>query len=239
MGNEDKKDPHEVTLSPAQGYQAAFQGMGIIHTARKYIEDELYSKFKARLLFDKSQPIDDAALKSCAKREASEMNLNQVCLCFESFEQRDDDWVQICDPIYSKPINNMSEFKFCMQKLNNVVVHIFIFLIYFSESALTGELKITRLSSIVGNPSGGEEIFMFVEKVGKSMFQLVMIGFNHFWLNFGLSIQKISKFVFAKPMNLNTISGRAGANSPKLMSIINTESRWEHRNIKMARWGKR
>lgn len=36
------------------------------------------------------------------------------------------------------------------------------------ESALTGELKITRLSTINGSPAGDEDLFMFVEKVGKS-----------------------------------------------------------------------
>lgn len=143
VGNEDKKDPHDVSVSQAQGYLAVFQGMGIIHTARKFIEAELYAKFQARREFEKTAPIEEEVLKNWAKREASEMNLNQVCLCFEAFEKRGNDWIRICEPIYSKSINNM-------------------------KSALTGELKITRLSSIVGNPSGGEEIFMFVEKVGKS-----------------------------------------------------------------------
>lgn len=41
-------------------------------------------------------------------------------------------------------------------------------MICFTESALTGELKICRLSATVGNVDGGEEVFMFVEKVCKS-----------------------------------------------------------------------
>ena len=36
------------------------------------------------------------------------------------------------------------------------------------ESALTGELKICRLSTTVSGVDGGEEVFMFVEKVCKS-----------------------------------------------------------------------
>ena len=38
----------------------------------------------------------------------------------------------------------------------------------FVESALTGELKITRLSSAVSDAGGNADLFLFVEKVGKS-----------------------------------------------------------------------
>lgn len=37
------------------------------------------------------------------------------------------------------------------------------------ESALTGELKISRMSTYVGSADGNDDLFMFVEKVGKSM----------------------------------------------------------------------
>lgn len=172
LGNDDKKDPHEIKVSQAQGYLAVFQGMGIIHTARKFIEDELFAKFLARMEFERTQAIDKDALKCWAKREATEMNLNQVCLCFEAFEQNGNDWIRITDPIYSKPINNMSRYSYCPKVvkvsdksgLKNYSISLLI-----AESALTGELKISRLSIGVGSPAGGEELFMFVEKVGKSM----------------------------------------------------------------------
>lgn len=38
----------------------------------------------------------------------------------------------------------------------------------FLESALTGELKISRMSAVVGSAAGNDDLFMFVEKVGKS-----------------------------------------------------------------------
>lgn len=103
-GNQDKKDPHELTVSQAQGYLAVFQSMGIIHTARKFIEAELFEKFRLR-----SDTVDKEIIKDWAKREASEMNLNQVCLCFEAFEKRGGEYIRISNPIYSKPINNMSK----------------------------------------------------------------------------------------------------------------------------------
>lgn len=37
-----------------------------------------------------------------------------------------------------------------------------------AESALTGELKISRMSTVVGSAAGNDDLFMFVEKVGKS-----------------------------------------------------------------------
>ena len=42
-------------------------------------------------------------------------------------------------------------------------------LIFIAESVLVNELKITRLSSVVGSAAGHEDLFLFVEKVGKSM----------------------------------------------------------------------
>lgn len=41
-------------------------------------------------------------------------------------------------------------------------------LYYFLESALTGELKICRIDKHTGSCDGNEEVFLLVEKVGKS-----------------------------------------------------------------------
>lgn len=50
------------------------------------------------------------------------------------------------------------------------------------ESALTGELKISRMSTVVGSAAGNEDLFMFVEKVGKSKYlHLVFVS----KINFG------------------------------------------------------
>lgn len=37
-----------------------------------------------------------------------------------------------------------------------------------SESALTGELKICRIDKFTSSCEGGEEVFLLVERVGKS-----------------------------------------------------------------------
>lgn len=112
QGNEDRKDPHEVVVSPANDYVAVFQGMGIIHTARKHIEQELLAKLIARAEFRWGRaltPLEMEKLKLKAKKESTDMNLNQVTLCFEAFERRNGEWIEICQPIYSTAINNMSK----------------------------------------------------------------------------------------------------------------------------------
>jgi hypothetical protein len=38
------------------------------------------------------------------------MNLNSVCLRFEAFVRENGVLQSICSPVYSEPINNMSEF---------------------------------------------------------------------------------------------------------------------------------
>ncbi|XP_037036644.1 nuclear factor NF-kappa-B p110 subunit isoform X3 [Bradysia coprophila] len=143
--NDDIKDPHDVEVSPSKGYTAVFVGMGIIHTAKRFIVEELHEKLVRRTTFEKGREIterENQQLLTRAENEAKNMNLNKVCLCFEAFYLIDDNWVSICEPALSNPINNM-------------------------KSALTGELKITRLSTNISEANGNEDIFLFVEKVGK------------------------------------------------------------------------
>lgn len=108
-GNDDQKDPHEIDVSQSQGYTAKFQGMGIIHTARKYIEGELLAKLRTRAGAQKLDSEEMRNLEKRANREAPEMNLNQVCLCFEALESKTGKWESICNPVYSTAINNMSK----------------------------------------------------------------------------------------------------------------------------------
>lgn len=91
--------------------------MGIIHTAKKYIADELYRKLKAQEL---SWGVElsyrqETQLKERAERESKSMNLNQVCLCFEALAENPNGagLVPICEPVYSRCINNMSEWTGC------------------------------------------------------------------------------------------------------------------------------
>lgn len=125
-----------------------FDGMGIIHTAKKHIREELCKKIRGEREFEENRvlsPEEILAIQRDAENQSKEMNLNQVCLCFQAYIKHEADnlWVKICNPIYSNVINNM-------------------------KSALTGELRITRMSTYTSPCSGNQEVFMFVEKVCKS-----------------------------------------------------------------------
>ncbi|XP_004518004.1 nuclear factor NF-kappa-B p110 subunit [Ceratitis capitata] len=140
-------DPHILTVSPERGYVAQFQNMGIIHTAKKFIFEELLNKKKNRLKFELGR--EELSTKEVqelhkeTEKEAKEMNLNQVRLCFEAFRIEDDEtYTRIAAPVYTNPINNR-------------------------KSAQTGELRICRLSIATGSVSGGDDLILLVEKVSK------------------------------------------------------------------------
>jgi Rel/ankyrin family protein len=171
--NEDKDDPHDIPVSPEVGYRAIFQGMGIIHTAKKHIMDELVKKKRFRLLeTPKARNMnvtnlttkDEIRIRSEAEAEAKRMNLNSVCLCFEAFVREKGVLKPICSPVYSSPINNM-------------------------KSALTGELKICRIDKHVSSCLGNEEVFILVEKVGKKNIKIKFFELddedNEIWCDYG------------------------------------------------------
>lgn len=94
-------------------YVSSSTGMGIIHTAKKYIADELYRKLKAQ---EQSRGVElsyrqEMQLKEKAERESKSMNLNQVCLCFQAMVENPNGTglYPICEPVYSRCINNLSK----------------------------------------------------------------------------------------------------------------------------------
>lgn len=136
--NVDIDDPHRITVDSHCGYIASFkgklqslnkaenftilfifqplinfEGMGIIHTAKKFIAEELQNKLKKD---GETRGLEltlrrESQLKEKADREAKSMNLNQVCLCFEALVENPNGpgMVSLCEPVYSKCINNMSK----------------------------------------------------------------------------------------------------------------------------------
>ncbi|EDV93502.1 nuclear factor NF-kappa-B p110 subunit [Drosophila grimshawi] len=143
----DVCDPHDLHVSQERGYVAQFINMGIIHTAKKYIFDELFKKKQDRLVFQMGRrELSTKQLQELhqeTEREAKDMNLNQVRLCFEAFKiENNQKWTPIAPPVFSNPINNR-------------------------KSAQTGELRITRLSKPTGSVMGNDELILLVEKVSK------------------------------------------------------------------------
>ncbi|XP_067010767.2 nuclear factor NF-kappa-B p110 subunit isoform X4 [Anabrus simplex] len=174
VDNDDKDDPHDIIVSREVGYFAVFQGMGIIHTAKKHITDELVKKKRARFLeMQKAKNInvcslstkEEAQIRQEAEQEAKKMNLNSVTLCFEAFRIDENGYYHsICKPVFSRTINNM-------------------------KSALTGELKICRIDKHVSSCMGGEEVFILVEKVGKKNIKIKFFEVddedNEIWCDYG------------------------------------------------------
>ncbi|GAB0099885.1 Nuclear factor NF-kappa-B p110 subunit [Sergentomyia squamirostris] len=144
-GDEDREDPHNITVTPGNPL-AEFRSMGIIHTAKKNIAEELFRKLKTVQEAKQGDTLsyrDEEKLRKIASQEEKNMNLNQVCLHFQCFvRDSSGHLVELCKPILSTAINNM-------------------------KSALTGELKIARMSCAAGSAEGGDDLFLFVEKVNK------------------------------------------------------------------------
>ncbi|XP_022218451.2 nuclear factor NF-kappa-B p110 subunit [Drosophila obscura] len=143
----DVCDPHDLHVSKDRGYVAQFINMGIIHTAKKFIYAELLKKKQDRRVFEMKRrelsKKEQQTLHQETEREAKDMNLNQVRLCFEAYKIEDNgDWVPIATPVYSNAINNR-------------------------KSAQTGELRIVRLSKPTGSVLGNDELILLVEKVSK------------------------------------------------------------------------
>lgn len=159
---EDKDDPHDMKVGPVNSYEACFQTMVIIHTPRKLIIDELVKKKKlqitSRRLFDTNVPIPDVSLRKMmneAQRESEVMDMNKVSLRFDALKEDPltGELVEICKPVYSVPIQNM-------------------------KSHLTSDLKICRIDKHIGSCRGGEEVFIFVEKVSKKNIKVRFFELN-------------------------------------------------------------
>ncbi|XP_039276689.1 nuclear factor NF-kappa-B p110 subunit isoform X2 [Nilaparvata lugens] len=147
-GRTEKDDPHDMRISQSDNHTACFQNLVIIHTAKKVLVDELLGKKKriAEARFTQKLNIEEKLLGKMrleAEQDAKGMNMNSVSLKFEAFSLVNQQYIQICEPVYSQPINNM-------------------------KSHVTGQLRICRLSKFYSSCEGGEEILLFVEKVGKN-----------------------------------------------------------------------
>nr|AAZ91474.1 relish [Glossina morsitans morsitans]ABF47913.1 relish [Glossina morsitans morsitans] len=144
--DDDVCDPHDVKVGEL-GYYAKFANMGIIHTAKKFIMGELLKKKRRRLILElggrELTTKEEQEIHKQTEKEAKDMNLNQVRLCYEAFRvEENGTYVPIAAPVYSRLINNR-------------------------KSAQTGDLRITRLSICTGSVLGNEDLILLVEKVSK------------------------------------------------------------------------
>ncbi|XP_012216675.1 nuclear factor NF-kappa-B p110 subunit isoform X2 [Linepithema humile] len=170
--NTDSDDPHDIEVSQENNFIAEFSSMGIIHTARKFVKDEIIRKLRFKAL-EKRKHVnpnailsvrDEAQIKFDAEVYQKSMNLNSVTLCFQGFIKDGNILKPITNPVYSNPINNL-------------------------KSALTGELKICRIDKYTSSCEGGEEVFMLVEKVSKKNLRIKFFELNddnvEIWSDYG------------------------------------------------------
>ncbi|XP_068631520.1 nuclear factor NF-kappa-B p110 subunit-like [Battus philenor] len=140
---EDDQDRDVSAKVPEHGsYKVGFPGMGIIHTAKKDVPQLLFKKYESKM---KNASDYERALRSHCENIAKNINLNIVRLRFSAHDILTDK--EICPPIFSEPIHNM-------------------------KSAATNDLKICRMSKCIGRPKGGDDVFIFVEKVNKKNIQV-------------------------------------------------------------------
>lgn len=89
--------------------------MGIIHTAKKFIAQELYKKRRAEKIIEYNRELterEELKEKAASEQESKTMNLNQVCLCFQAFHVDDNNFfTQISEAVYSESINNVSKYR--------------------------------------------------------------------------------------------------------------------------------
>ncbi|XP_071645479.1 nuclear factor NF-kappa-B p110 subunit isoform X1 [Temnothorax longispinosus] len=169
----DKGDPHYIEVSPENDFTAEFIGMGIIHTARRHIKDEILRKLREEVLEERKRSNinatlslrDDAQIRADVEQYQKVINLNSVALCFQGFIKDVHNIMRpITAPVYSNPINNL-------------------------KSALTGELKICRIDKFTSSCEGGEEVFILVEKVSKKNIKIKFFEIDEddteTWIDYG------------------------------------------------------
>ena len=133
-----------------------WQGLGIIHTSKKHIQDTIKNRLKKKFLEEKgdrqntAHPLltdpEDLQLNYDADKQAKEIvgaKMNTVVLGFEAF-YIDQHGVhrQLCPMVFSNAINNL-------------------------KNPTTGDLKITRVSRASASANEPTEVFIFIERVKK------------------------------------------------------------------------
>lgn len=97
-----------MIVSPANDYTAQFRGMGIMRPLQPSVALELLQKITLRAEFRMGRPstaLEKERFKLEVMREATGMNLNVVAMGFEAFQQRNGEWIEVCEPVFSVPIS--------------------------------------------------------------------------------------------------------------------------------------
>jgi len=155
QASDTEQDFIECNVERDQGFRHSWQGLGIIHTSRKNIEQTLTSRL-SKLFIEKKQASQNSlhiqlsdAEELKMKAEAHKLGkqvtdkLNTVVLGVEAFRvDQGGIYRPLCPMVFSNPINNL-------------------------KNPSTGELKICRISAFAGSVDGEEEVIILIERVKK------------------------------------------------------------------------
>ena len=124
-----------------QGYSLFLNNCIIIYIIHIILEEKAVRERNHPVLLTKVEEIN---LKEDAKRMSREMTnkMNNVILGFEVFTVVGGVYYPLCDMVFSQAIKNL-------------------------KNPTTGDLKITRMSTGSGCVLGGDEVFIFTERVIK------------------------------------------------------------------------
>jgi len=152
--SELEQDFIEVDIHRSKSFKHVWQGLGIIHTSRRFIDETIFNRIKKVFLeqkgakngdqFPRLTDAEELTLKADAARMGKEITdkLNTVVLGFEAFRVENGIYYPLCSMAFTNAINNL-------------------------KNPSTGELKICRISAFSGSVTGGDEIFIFIERVKK------------------------------------------------------------------------
>jgi len=152
--NDLEQDFLESDTDRSKNFRQSWQGLGIIHTSRKFIDETLNSRITKLFLEMKGAKennpnpqltdAEELQLKADARKFGQKVTnkLNTVVLGFEAFWVDNGIYRPLCVMAFSNPINNL-------------------------KNPSTGELKICRISAFAGSVNGDEEVFIFIERVKK------------------------------------------------------------------------
>lgn len=139
MRGQDEDDCCIVTVR--EDGKAMFPSMSIVFQQKKTVADILYR----RKIESRQQPSQEEArqLQTEAKKEAAELNLNLVCICFTAECCEGGVWRPLCSA-YSNPVANSK----------------------------AGKLRITKANRKSGSCQGGDEVWILCEKINKKDIQI-------------------------------------------------------------------
>ncbi|XP_037071872.1 nuclear factor NF-kappa-B p100 subunit-like [Pollicipes pollicipes] len=170
----------EMRVGADNEYTASFQGLGIIHTAKKQMVEKIMRRKldERKRLVERTNlgklwtpsEVDKMEAQEQATQESQRINMNRVCLRFRALFQNPHtmEYEEICAPVFSDAIYN-------------------------GKSAQTGELKIVQLSEAYSPCTGNKEIWLLVERVRKNDIKVRVYEENEehceIWCDYGRVIK--------------------------------------------------